>query len=152
MATPTSKAELISYCKRQLGAPVVEINVDADQADDIMDDAIQFYNEYHYDGSIRTYLKHQITQTEIDNQKTKKLRLLIQDIISHQQRVVSGKLGIWSVLYPVKKIVYISFKFSCFYNSDTSKNIFKIVIPLDIFNYFFGKHLLFLTAFFLTKV
>ena len=70
MATPTSKAELISYCKRQLGAPVVEINVDADQADDIMDDAIQFYNEYHYDGSIRTYLKHQITQTEIDNQKT----------------------------------------------------------------------------------
>ena len=48
MATPTSKAELISYCKRQLGAPVVEINVDADQADDIMDDAIQFYNEYLY--------------------------------------------------------------------------------------------------------
>ena len=70
MATPTSKATLLSYCKRQLGYPVVEINVDADQADDIMDDALQFFNEYHYDGSLRTYLKHQITQTEIDNQKT----------------------------------------------------------------------------------
>ena len=70
MAIPNSKATLISYCKRQLGAPVVEINVDDDQADDIMDDALQFFEEYHYDGSIRTYLKHQITQTEIDNQKT----------------------------------------------------------------------------------
>ena len=70
MAIPNSKATLISYCKRQLGAPVVEINVDDDQADDIMDDALQFFEEYHYDGSIRTYLKHQITQSEIDNQKT----------------------------------------------------------------------------------
>jgi hypothetical protein len=70
MAIPNSKSTLISYCKRQLGSPVVEINVDDDQADDIMDDALQFFNEYHYDGSLRTYLKHQITQTEIDNQKT----------------------------------------------------------------------------------
>ena len=70
MAIPTTKAELLSYCKRQLGAPVVEINVDDDQADDILDDALQFFQEYHYDGTIRTYLKHQITQSEIDNQKT----------------------------------------------------------------------------------
>ena len=70
MAIPATKAQLLSYCKRQLGAPVVEINVDDDQADDILDDAIQFFQEYHYDGTIRTYFKHQITQTEIDNQKT----------------------------------------------------------------------------------
>ena len=70
MATPNSKATLISYCKRQLGAPVVEINVDDDQSDDIIDDALQFFQEYHYDGTLRTYLKHQITQSEIDNQKT----------------------------------------------------------------------------------
>ena len=82
------------------------------------------------------FLKKYCNLFSIDNQKTKKLRLLIQDIISHQQRVVSAKLGIWSALYPVKKIVYISFKFLCFYNADTGKNIFKIVIPLDIFNYF----------------
>ena len=70
MAIPNSKATLISYCKRQLGAPVVEINVDDDQTDDIIDDALQFFTEYHYDGTIRTYLKHQITQAEIDNQQT----------------------------------------------------------------------------------
>ena len=52
MAIPNSKSTLISYCKRQLGSPVVEINVDDDQADDIMDDALQFFNEYHYDGSL----------------------------------------------------------------------------------------------------
>ena len=56
MATPNSKATLISYCKRQLGAPVEEINIDADQSDDIIDDALQFFQEYHYDGSLRTYL------------------------------------------------------------------------------------------------
>jgi hypothetical protein len=70
MAIPTTKAQLVSYCKRQLGAPVVEINVDDDQTDDIIDDALQFFHEYHYDGTVRTYLKHQITQTEIDNQQT----------------------------------------------------------------------------------
>ena len=48
MAIPATKAQLLSYCKRQLGAPVVEINVDDDQADDILDDAIQFFQEYHY--------------------------------------------------------------------------------------------------------
>ena len=70
MAIPNTKATLISYCKRQLGYPVVEINVDDDQAVDVMDDALQYFTEYHYDGTIRTYLKHQITQAEIDNQKT----------------------------------------------------------------------------------
>ena len=70
MAIPNTKATLLSYCKRQLGYPVVEINVDDDQADDVLDDALQYFTEYHYDGTIRTYLKHQITQAEIDNQKT----------------------------------------------------------------------------------
>ncbi|SVB63933.1 uncharacterized protein METZ01_LOCUS216787 [marine metagenome] len=70
MAIPNTKATLLSYCKRQLGYPVVEINVDDDQADDVLDDALQYFTEYHYDGTLRTYLKHQITQAEIDNQKT----------------------------------------------------------------------------------
>ena len=69
MATPTTKATLLSYCKRQLGYPVVEINVDDDQADDILDDALQYFAEYHYDGSIRAYFKHQVTQAEIDIQR-----------------------------------------------------------------------------------
>ncbi len=73
----------------------------------------------------------------INETKLKKLRLLIQDFVSSQQRSISGKLGVWSNLYPSKKIVYVSFKFTCFYISETGKNIFKIVIPIDIFSYFF---------------
>ena len=69
MAKPTTKQELIDYCKRQLGAPVLEINVADDQIDDLVDDALQLFNERHYDGVERMYLKHQITQEEIDRGK-----------------------------------------------------------------------------------
>ena len=69
MAIPNTKATLLSYCKRQLGYPVVEINVDDDQADDVLDDALQYFAEYHYDGTIRTYLKHQVTTAEIAIQR-----------------------------------------------------------------------------------
>jgi hypothetical protein len=68
--------------------------------------------------------------------KVKKLRLLIQDFIFFQQMKISGKLGVWSAIYPKKKIIYISFKFKCFYNSNTGKNIHKIIIPLDFLNFF----------------
>ena len=70
MAEPNSKATFKDYIKRKLGAPVLEINVDDDQFDDRMDEALQYFREYHYDGSIKTYLKHQITQQEIDSFKT----------------------------------------------------------------------------------
>ena len=62
MAKPSTRQELIDYSLRRLGAPVLEINVDEDQIDDLVDDAIQFYNERHYDGVERMYLKYQITQ------------------------------------------------------------------------------------------
>jgi hypothetical protein len=67
MANPASRTQLKDYCLRRLGAPVVEINVDDDQVDDRIDDALAFYRDYHYDGTERTYLKHQVTQTDIDN-------------------------------------------------------------------------------------
>lgn len=67
MATPTTRTELKKYCLRRLGAPVVEINVDEDQVDDRIDDALEFYRDYHYDGSERTFLKHQVTETDKAN-------------------------------------------------------------------------------------
>ena len=70
MAAPNSKATFKDYIKRALGAPVVEINVDDDQLDDRVDEALQYFREFHYDGSIKCYLKHQITQAEIDSFKT----------------------------------------------------------------------------------
>jgi|TARA_R100000482_G_C5094865_1_gene132663 hypothetical protein len=61
MAQPTSRAELKDYCLRRLGRPILEINVDDDQIDDLIDDAIQMFNERHYNGTERMFLKHQFT-------------------------------------------------------------------------------------------
>ena len=66
MAQPASRQELIDYSLRQLGAPVLEINVAEEQLQDLMDDAIQFYQERHYDGVTENYLKYKITQGDID--------------------------------------------------------------------------------------
>ena len=66
MAKPSTRQGLIDYCLRQLGAPVLEINVDDDQIDDLVDDAIQYFNERHFDGVEKMYLKYKITQEDID--------------------------------------------------------------------------------------
>ena len=66
MAKPTTRQELIDYCLRKLGAPVLEINVDDDQVSDLVDDALQLFNERHFDGVERMYLKYQLTQGDID--------------------------------------------------------------------------------------
>ena len=66
MAKPATRQQLIDYCFRKLGAPVLEINVDDDQVDDLVDDAIQLYNERHFDGVERMYLKYKISQGDID--------------------------------------------------------------------------------------
>ena len=69
MAQPNSRTELINYAKRQLGAPVLEINVADEQCEDRIDDAIQYFHERHFDGVLRTYLKYQVTQNDIDRGK-----------------------------------------------------------------------------------
>jgi|TARA_B100000965_G_scaffold10734_1_gene8337 hypothetical protein len=66
MAQPSSRQGLIDYAKRQLGFPVLEINVADEQFQDLLDDAIQIYQERHYDGIVRMYLKYKITQDDID--------------------------------------------------------------------------------------
>jgi len=65
MAKPSTRQELIDYCLRRLGAPVLEINVDDDQIDDLVDDAFQYFQERHFDGVERMYLKYQITDQDI---------------------------------------------------------------------------------------
>lgn len=67
MATPNSRQSLIDFCLRRLGAPVLEINVDDDQIEDKVDDALQKYQEFHSDATLRTYMTHQVTQTDLDN-------------------------------------------------------------------------------------
>jgi hypothetical protein len=66
MATPRTRTEFKEYCLRRLGHPVIQINIDDDQLDDRVDDALAFYHDYHYDGMEQMYLKYQITQEDID--------------------------------------------------------------------------------------
>ena len=67
MAKPNSRTTLIEYCLRSLGAPVVEINVDDDQVEDRIDEALQFYQHYHADSIEKVFLKHPVTADDITN-------------------------------------------------------------------------------------
>ena len=69
MAKPGTRAEFKEYCLRQLGAPVLEINIATEQCEDIIDDAIQFFHERHFDGVAQVYLNYKVTQDDIDRGK-----------------------------------------------------------------------------------
>ena len=66
MAEPTTKTEFKSWCKRKLGYPVIDINVDPDQVDDRLDEALQYFYTFNYGGMQRVYFKHKITQADKD--------------------------------------------------------------------------------------
>ena len=66
MAKPASRQELIDYSLRRLGYPVVEVNVDDDQIEDIVDDSLQYFQERHFDGVERMYLKYKLTEDDIN--------------------------------------------------------------------------------------
>lgn len=86
MAQPSSRQDLINYCKRKLGAPVLEINVADEQVDDLVDDALQYFHERHFDGVVQTYLKYKITQDDIDRGRSKgnsKNIGISTDVVSH---------------------------------------------------------------------
>lgn len=67
MAQPTSRSEFKEYCLRRLGKPVIEINVDEEQVDDRVDEALAYYQDYHFDGTSKDFLQHQVTAEEIAN-------------------------------------------------------------------------------------
>ena len=66
---PSSRQELIDYSLRKLGYPVLEINLDDDQIDDCVDDALQYFHERHFDGVERMYLKYKITEDDLNRGK-----------------------------------------------------------------------------------
>ncbi len=68
MAVPTSRFEFKEWCLRKLGKPVIEINVDDDQVNDRVDEALRYFWDYHFDGTEKLYYKHQITSVDISNQ------------------------------------------------------------------------------------
>lgn len=83
MANPSTRQQLIDYCLRQLGHPVLEINVDDDQLEDRVDEAIQFYREYHFDAVEKVYLSHRITADDITNKY-----IQLNDLITGVERVL----------------------------------------------------------------
>jgi hypothetical protein len=66
MAKPTTREQFKEYCLKKLGKPVIQINVDDDQIEDRIDDALNFWHDYHFDGCQQIYMKHQIQQADID--------------------------------------------------------------------------------------
>ena len=77
MAVPNDRASFKEYCLRKLGKPVIEINVDDDQVEDRIDEALRYYWDYHFDGTEKLYYKHQVTQQD----KTNKYIILPENII-----------------------------------------------------------------------
>ena len=77
MSVPSSREQLKEWCLRQLGHPVIEINVDDDQVDDRIDEALQYFQQFHFDGVERWYMKHQVT----DENKTNQYIPITQNII-----------------------------------------------------------------------
>lgn len=67
MALPTNRKEFAQLCLRNLGKPLIEVNVSEEQVDDKIDYALSYYKDYHYDGSEKMYISYELTQTDIDN-------------------------------------------------------------------------------------
>ena len=97
MAKPNSRQTLIDYCLRALGAPVVEINVDDDQVEDRVDEALQFYQHYHADAIEKVFLKHQVTSDDITNGY-----LTIPDLVTDVVRVFPLREGIGSGMFDIQ--------------------------------------------------
>mgnify|MGYP000642482894 CR=1 FL=1 len=79
MAKPSSRLQLKEYCLRKLGKPVIEVNVDDDQIEDLIDDTIQLFNERVYDGVERVYLKYKITAEDIENGRNRNTTSTLTD-------------------------------------------------------------------------
>ena len=103
MAKPTSRQELADYCLRALGAPVLEINIDEDQIEDRIDEAIQFYQEYHSDAVVRTFLKHQVTQADYINNY-----LTLPDQLISVLRVLNLSSGDAADMFSVKYQMFLN--------------------------------------------
>ena len=124
MATPSSREGLKQYALRALGKPVIEINVDDDQLEDRIDEALQYYSQYHYDGIRRTYLKYQYTQADKDRITTN-----TSESVTKNSVTTSWKEGSGFIVVPESVISVINiFPFS----SKGSLNLFDVRYQLRL--------------------
>jgi hypothetical protein len=85
MAQPTTKSEFKEFCLRKLGKPVIEINVDDDQVDDRIDEALSYYQDYHFDGVEKTYVKHQVVNSYVEFAALEEGDFLVGEVISEYE-------------------------------------------------------------------
>ena len=97
MAVPASRQELIDYCLRKLGAPVIEINVDEDQIEDRVDEALQMWSEYHDDGVRKGFLKYQVTQQDLDSGL-----IIIDSDATYIKSIIPGLFGSSSGMFSIE--------------------------------------------------
>ena len=93
MTQPTTRTTFKDYCKRKLGWPVVELNLDDDQVEDCIDDSLQFYQEYHYDATENTFLKHQISGS------TLKLASAPTGTFTDGEKITGGTSGVQATVH-----------------------------------------------------
>ena len=93
MTQPASRTNLKDYCKRKLGWPVVDLNIDDDQVEDCIDDGLQFFKEYHFDGTELHYAKHQITGS------TLKLAGAPDGTFTETEKITGGTSGVKAQLH-----------------------------------------------------
>jgi hypothetical protein len=101
MATPSTREGLKQYALRALGKPVIEINVDDDQLEDRIDEALQYYAQYHYDAIRRTYLKYQYTQEDKDritSNSTESVTKIVLLLLGKKAMVLSLCLKVYFLL------------------------------------------------------
>ena len=67
MAVPNTRESFKNYCLRRLGEPVIDVNVDDEQIEDRIDEALKYYQDYHFDGTERVLIKHEVTTTDVSN-------------------------------------------------------------------------------------
>lgn len=112
MAVPNSRQTLIDYALRQLGAPVVRIDVEESQLEDRLDDAIQLFQMYHYDGTKRQYISYQLTQTDIDNEY-----IAVPDTIQFIKRVlpIRSRAGSSASMFDIRYQIHLNDLFDLAY-------------------------------------
>jgi len=128
MARPSSRENLKQYALRKLGAPVVDINVEDSQLEDRLDEALQFFGEYHFDGIEKTYLSHKITQEDIDNEY-----ITVSDSIASVVRLFhfnQGSINMFDVRYQSALNDFYSFSSSSFVEYDIYKRHMNMVAQM----------------------
>jgi len=108
MATPTTKATLKEYCLRALGKPVIDINVDDEQVDDRIDEAVQYFCQYHTDGVERMYLKYEVTAADVTRMTTDSSESVTSDSVTTAWKQGNNFLVVPSTVISVVNIFPLS--------------------------------------------